>query len=237
MESNSLAPSRPTEAASKHRVASGLRVLVLSNRRIPGESIAAAIQQTVGLRVVAGSTDPPLGPKRLHRPDVVVVVGSRSDGSTSASIGMAKRRWPQSVVIALAETDRVEDGIALVRQGADTWLSRKDGLEALRAILDRISDGERMLLPLEILGQIANSLREVPTGRTESLSRLTSRETQVLACFAQGASRPDIAAMLGISPATLRTHVGNILRKLELHSIRHATALALREDLDSARRG
>jgi DNA-binding NarL/FixJ family response regulator len=162
----------------------------------------------------------------MRRPDVVIVVGGRADGSTRAAIEMAKRRWRQSIVIALADTDRVEDGIALVRRGADTWLPRKDGLSDLRSMLARIGAGERLLVPSDALSQIATSLRETQAG---SQSRLTIRERQVLACFAQGLSRPEIAATLGISSATLRTHVQNILRKLDLHSIRQAAALTLQE--------
>jgi len=65
---------------------------------------------------------------------------------------------------------------------------------------------------------------------SEAEAHLTSRERQVLECFAQGLSRPDIAALLGISVATLRTHVQNILRKLELHSIAQAASMTVLDE-------
>jgi DNA-binding NarL/FixJ family response regulator len=52
----------------------------------------------------------------------------------------------------------------------------------------------------------------------------------VLECFAKVLSREEIAALLGITRATLRTHVQNILRKLDLHSISQAASLAGRDD-------
>jgi two-component system nitrate/nitrite response regulator NarL len=104
-------------------------------------------------------------------------------------------------------------------------LSPNEGLDVLRAVLARIAAGERVLLKADALAQIALSLSNPAEARTGSGALLTIRESQVLDCFAQGLSRPNIAAMLGISSATLRTHVQNILRKLGLHSIERAASL------------
>jgi len=214
-----------------------LRVRVQANRRVIGEAVAAAIQDVTTLPVIADTTDPTQAHKARRRPDVVVVVGSRLDGSTSAAVRIARRRWRQAVVIALADTDRVEDGMAIVRDGADTFLSKDEGLAALRSVLVRVAAGERVLLNAAALAHVAASLRHPTNDRGGATAQLTSRENQVLECFAQGLSRPDIVALLGISPATLRTHVQNILAKLELHSIDHAAALVVREDSEPAREG
>jgi DNA-binding NarL/FixJ family response regulator len=209
-----------------------LRVRVQSNRLVIGEAIAAALRDVAGQSVIADTTHPTQAHRASRRPDVVVVVGSRGDGSTSAAVRTARRRWRQSFVIALAETDRVEDGVALARQGADIWLAPDQGIDALRSMLARIAKGERVLPPPAALAYIASSLSQPSAGPTEADARLTSRESQVLDCFAQGLSRTDIAALLGISRATLRTHVQNILRKLGLHSMDVAAAQAFRRALE-----
>jgi DNA-binding NarL/FixJ family response regulator len=202
---------------------------------VVGEAVAAAIHDIAGLPVITDTTDPTQAHKARRRPDVVVVVGSRMDGSTSAAVRIARRRWRQSVVIALSDTDRIEDGVALVRQGADTWLSPNDGLDVLRSVLVRIAGGERVLLKSAALAHIAASLSNPAPDQAKTGAQLTSREGQVLECFARGLSRSDIEARLGISRATLRTHVQNILRKLGLHSIYQAAALAVRQESEPAR--
>jgi len=207
-----------------------LRVRVQANRLAIGEAVAAAIEDVVGVPVIADTTDPTQAHRAARRPDVVVVVGSRRDGSTSAGVRMARRRWPQSLVIALSETDRVGEGVALVRQGADAWLSPNEGLDVLRSLLDRIAAGERVLLTPDALAQIAAALKESPIGTADASNSLTSRERQILDCFANGMSRAEIADELLISRATVRTHVQNILRKLDLHSINHAVSFAVRDD-------
>lgn len=208
-----------------------MRVRVQANRLAIGEAVAFVIEDVVGVPVVADTTDPTQTHRASGRPDVVVVVGSRVDGSTSAGVRTARRRWPQSFVIALADTERVEDGVTLVRQGADAWLSPNDGLDVLRSMLRRVAAGERVLLPSAALSQIAAMLTQAPGGPAAASAPLTSRENQVLDCFARGLSRVEIADLLMISRATLRTHVQNILRKLDLHSIHHAVSVAVRDDL------
>jgi DNA-binding NarL/FixJ family response regulator len=216
-------------------VALKLRVRVQANRLVIGEAVAVAIQDITGRPVVADSTGPTQAHKATRPPDVVIVVGSASDASTSAAIRMARRRWRQAFVIVLAESDRVEDGVALVRHGADIWLSPNEGLDSLRSVLVRIGAGERVLLPPAALGYIASSLGHPVARAVVVRAQLTSRENQVLECFAMGLSRPEIAAKLAISRATLRTHVQNILLKLSVHSIAHAASLIAPEAHPPAR--
>ena len=70
----------------------------------------------------------------------------------------------------------------------------------------------------------------VPTQRRggPAASVLSGREREILARVAQGQDGPEIAADLVVSPATVRTHVGNAIRKLGARSRAHAVAIALR---------
>ena len=62
----------------------------------------------------------------------------------------------------------------------------------------------------------------------DPISSLTRREREVLACLAEGLTRASIAARLNVSPNTVRTHVRNILAKLQVHSTPEAVALVRR---------
>jgi DNA-binding NarL/FixJ family response regulator len=206
-----------------------LHVRVQAYRLLIGEAVAAAIQDIVHPPVIADTTGPTQAHRASHRPDVVIVIGSRIDSSTTAAVRTARRRWRQSMVIALTETELVDEGVALVQQGADAWVSPNEGVDVLRSLLIRIAAGERVLLPPAALARIASTLSETATDPAGAGRTLTSRESQVLECFAKGLSRGEIADLLHISRATLRTHVQNILRKLDLHSINQAASLAAGE--------
>jgi DNA-binding NarL/FixJ family response regulator len=60
---------------------------------------------------------------------------------------------------------------------------------------------------------------------------LTAREVEVLRHLAEGLSTREIADTLYISVATVRTHIQNVLQKLDVHSQAQAVALALRKRL------
>jgi DNA-binding CsgD family transcriptional regulator len=57
---------------------------------------------------------------------------------------------------------------------------------------------------------------------------LTAREREVLQCMVDGMNRTDIAARLGVSENTVRTHAQNLIAKLGVHSTLESVALALR---------
>jgi DNA-binding NarL/FixJ family response regulator len=63
------------------------------------------------------------------------------------------------------------------------------------------------------------------------LSRLTTREREVLTLLAQGGDNDSIAQVLVISPQTARTHIQNVLVKLGVHSRLEAAALAIHNGL------
>jgi len=116
---------------------------------------------------------------------------------------------------------------AAIQAGARGYiLKNADAAELLEAI-QRVHSGEAMLSPvmtlrlLQVLqsGGIPAPLAELP---------LTSREQDVFQLLAQGASNRQIAETLTITENTVKTHVRNVLEKLELHSRSEVAAYARR---------
>jgi len=231
MHTSAWNPLLPPRKASRvlPRRRSELRVAVLANRRVVGDAVALAIGQEPAVRIVVGSTQPTKAGKHARVPDLVVVLGSRADGSTAAATAASRRRWPRSIIVATADSDRVEEGMALVQRGADAWLSRSQGVDALRSIVARAAAGDAPVPPASIIAQMTQTIREGPQEAGRVSGHLSSRERQVLSNLAAGHSREEIAVVLEISPETVRTHVQHILRKLRIHSVQDAIAIALRE--------
>jgi DNA-binding NarL/FixJ family response regulator len=96
----------------------------------------------------------------------------------------------------------------------------KEVVAAARAVADGGSYVDPRLNPF-ILGPPA----------TEEIAVLTQREREVVALLAEGLKGPQIAERLYISPATVRTHVENVMEKLEARTRVHAIAIALRQGL------
>jgi DNA-binding CsgD family transcriptional regulator len=73
--------------------------------------------------------------------------------------------------------------------------------------------------------------REAVGEDDSALGALSSREREVLACLVQGLARQEIAARLSVSPHTIRTHINNLLRKLDVHTTLAAVSIARQSGL------
>jgi DNA-binding NarL/FixJ family response regulator len=102
----------------------------------------------------------------------------------------------------------------------------------LVAAFRRALAGE-LVLPVAELPNVGDRLWRARALRTEYalLGSLTSREREILAALAQGATTAELAAELGISSATVQTHVKNVLAKLGVHSKVEAVGTAWRAGL------
>lgn len=172
------------------------------------------------------------GEEALHvvpelRPDVVLMdVKMPGIGGVEATRRLIDSN-PDTRVLMLTVSEEEESLFAAIQAGARGYiLKNADAAELLEAI-QRVHSGEAMLSPvmtlrlLQVLqsGGIPAPLAELP---------LTSREQDVFQLLAQGASNRQIAETLTITENTVKTHVRNILEKLELHSRSEVAAYARR---------
>ena len=132
-------------------------------------------------------------------------------------------------VILLAALLEVDLLVTAVQVGAVGAVGKTSGAHAVLRVVQGVLAGEvaipRSMLP-EVLRRLLNDQRGGPAS---GLQRLSQRERQVLGLLGRGQSNRQIGQQLHISPHTVRTHVQNILEKLELHSRLEAATYAMRE--------
>ncbi len=143
-----------------------------------------------------------------------------------AATAQIKARWPYVEVVAMtgfAEEATVRS--ALEAGAAGYFLKDADADQVARAL--RAALASQMHLDPSVARLLADSVR-APRPRSASL---TSREREVLALVAHGASNQQIAQTLVISERTARTHVSAILMKLGLVSRTQAALWAVHEGM------
>jgi DNA-binding NarL/FixJ family response regulator len=171
---------------------------------------------------VIGATSPDVVLLDVHIPDgggvaVLRALQSAAGGAASgAAVGPA--------VLALSVSDAAEDVVPMIRAGALGYVTKTIGATELVAAIERVAAGDAYFSPrLAAFVLQEFSAPEPPRAPDPSLETLTPREREVLHHLARGYSYKRIGARLDISARTVESHVGAVLRKLQLTS-RHEVA-------------
>ena len=122
-------------------------------------------------------------------------------------------------IVILTVSDAKNDIFTLVDAGADGYLLKDSEPDTLLAQLQRIAQGE------VILSDSIKDLLLEKRPAEDPMKLLTDREMDVLRLIATGLSNKQIAAQLFISEETVKVHIRNLLRKLNVHSRVAATIL------------
>jgi DNA-binding NarL/FixJ family response regulator len=164
---------------------------------------------------------------RRLRPDVILMdlLMPVMDGLTA--IGLLRKELPDTEIIALTSILEDEKVIGAIRAGAIGYLLKDTQADDLNRAIKAAAAGQVQLSPQAA----ARLIREVRA--PESPETLTERETDVLRLLAKGCSNKEIAQELIIGEKTVKTHVSNILAKLNVPSRTQAALYAVRIGLVS----
>lgn len=160
-------------------------------------------------------------------PDVVVTAAVLGRGS---GLSLARRVGNAAPVVVLTPGDEADLLMAAAQAGAAGCLAHASGLERVVALVGDARAGRFVVDP----DRLHHALRKIAgagASRARASSRLeglSAREREVLTLVAQGLDNDAIASHLYLSANTVRTHVGNILKKLGVHSRAEAARVAIR---------
>jgi DNA-binding NarL/FixJ family response regulator len=212
-----------------------IRVLLADRHALFREAMRAVLEGEPEIHVVAEARDGLEAVSEAERslPQVAIIDAELpvSDGAhTTAAI---KARLPDCQVLVLSAREDYRNLIEVLDAGASGYLTRESPLADLIHATRAIHRGDT-LVPPGMLGPLLTDLlrrkRDQDRG-FEKIARLTTREREVLSLLAQGSDNDSIARSLVISPQTARTHIQNILGKLEVHSRLEAAAFVMQSGL------
>ena len=208
--------------------AGSVRVMVANSQSLFREAVKAALESRTGMEVVAEACDgvQAVSEARRASPDVALVEAELPNGDGVRSTRLIRKAVPGCRVLVLS--DRRDDLVLLnaVEAGASGYLTYDAPLTELIEATHALSTGGTFV-PRDMIGDLLDELirrRRAENEARERIVRLTPRERNVLSLLIEGADNDRIAQALVISPQTARTHVQNVLAKLEVHSRREAVA-------------
>ena len=210
-----------------------IRVLIVDDHTIVRKGIRALLAEIEGIEVVgeAGNGQEAVAQAETLHPDVILkdLAMPKMDGiEATRRIKISRPECRILVMTSFAADDKV---FPAIKAGALGYLLKESTPEDLVQAIRQIHRGESSLHPTvarRVLQEIMH-----PPDRPPTPNPLTAREAEVLSLVAQGLSNQEIARKLNISDPTVRTHVSNILGKLQLATRIQAALYALREGLAS----
>jgi two-component system, NarL family, response regulator LiaR len=204
-----------------------VRVLIADDHGVVCEGVRVYLEMDDDLEVVgeAQNGQEAIDLTRQTRPDVVLMdlVMPLVDGiSATESI---RRELPDTEVLTLS--GYLEDHLIVesLRAGAIGYVLKDTGAQELRRAVCGAAAGQVQLSPAVAARLVRRG------GAPDGLEELTKREVDVLILLARGRSNKQIARELHVGEQTVKTHVSNILAKLNLSSRTEAALVALRAGL------
>jgi DNA-binding NarL/FixJ family response regulator len=212
-----------------------IRVVIADDQGMVRAGFRSLLKEEPDIDVVGEAADgeQAVAAVRRFRPDVALM-DIRMPGVDGLE---ATRRIVQAGsatrILILTTFDLDEYVYKGLQAGASGFLLKDASPEQLIAAIQVIAEGEAVLAP-SVTRRVVEAFARLP-GRhehlTAALETLTAREREVLRLLARGFSNTEIARELVVSEATAKTHVRNVLAKLDLRDRVHAVVFAYESGL------
>jgi two-component system response regulator DevR len=192
-----------------------VRVLIVEDHQIVADGLTALLNDQKDMAVVGnvGSVAESAAAAAELMPDVVLLDFRLNDGTGADAAAAIRRVSPQSKHIFLTREDSDVARFAALESGASGFIHKSKAAGEVVNAIRTVASGGNLITPSTI-ATLINRRRQSESQRES----LTAREKEVLRLMADGVSSRDIATRLGISYATVRTHIRSLGAKLGVHS-------------------
>lgn len=194
------------------------RLLLVDVQRVFGEVLRLRLEpmgchirtaQTIAEARVELRTDPP---------DLILAAHDLDRGDTALDLLAALTcQGVRPSVLVMSDSGEARDVVNALDRGASGWVLKDDSvIELVDACVSALA-GETYLSHGIVRPVIEHLLRR--HHEQTFVSGLSNREREVLECLVAGMDRQQVAARLYLSPNTVRTHIQNLLRAADVHSV------------------
>ncbi len=214
-----------------------IKVLLVDDHKIVRQGVRAFLQTLLDIQVIAEADSGLAAVEAVeqHQPDVVLMdleMPGELDGI--AATRQVRKLRPETQVIVVTSHHQDEYIFPAVRAGAISYLLKDVEPDELADAIRKAAHGEAVL-DSRVASRIIQELQGIRKEDVNPFIELSEREFDVLRLIAAGKSNAEIAETLVIGESTVKTHIGNILKKLHLDDRTQAAVYAWKEGI--VRRG
>ena len=204
-----------------------IRVLIVDDHEVVRVGLRMLLSRAPDIEVAgeASSAAEAIAQATALQPDVMLLDVRLGDGNgfeVSRKIQTFEKEIRVLVLTSFADDDIIVQAISA---GADGYLLKEVGRDALIQAIQKVASGQSILDPAvtgRVFGKVQALMQDPTSGN--KLRLLSSQEGKVLALVAEGKTNKEIAAVLGLSDKTIKNYFSNILEKLNLSRRSQAAA-------------
>lgn len=211
-----------------------IKILLVDDHTLFRSGIKLLLQRNPEFEIVGEAADGLEGVKRAKQllPDVVLMDLNMAGLSGLEAMQLIVEDLPQTAVLMLTVSEEAEDLTTALKNGARGYLLKNIEADYLTQAIKRAAAGE----PVIAEAMTAKLVMQFRSGNTATAApereKLTPRERETMICLARGESNKEIARHLDVAESTVKIHVQNILKKLNLSSRVQIAVYAVEHGLD-----
>ncbi|WP_165008942.1 response regulator [Neisseria yangbaofengii] len=206
-----------------------IQIILIDDHTLFRSGIKALLSRQSDFEVIGEASDGLSGVKLVEQqtPDIVLLDLDMPVMNGREALAQILSANPNQTVIMLTVSEDSDDLTECMRIGARGFLLKNINADFLLDSIRKAVDGDNVFSP-EMTSRLVQSLISPAAPRTDvALSALTPRESEILGYLAAGHSNKVIARHLDLAESTIKVHVQNILRKLNLSSRVQAAVYAV----------
>ncbi len=207
-----------------------IRVLIAEDDGLLRRSLVELLRLESDLAVVSEVPDgqQALAEAMVVRPDVLLMDIEMPRMNGIQATRQIRQMLPDAHVVILTKFGDDENVFAAIKAGAVGYVLKDAGLDAIAGAVRAARVGEGFLSPAlvaRVMGEFSRLSKSALHNR-KLFTELSRREVEVLECLAAGMKNAAIADKLSLSEKTVKSHVGAILKKLQVNDRTEAALLA-----------
>lgn len=213
---------------------SQIRIVLADDHTIIRSGLRLLLEQQPDFKVVAEASDGRQAVQLVskHHPNVVILdIGMPElNGIEATRQIVAQDPHPDVVILSMHSDESYV--LRALKAGARAYILKNAAEADLIRAVQAVSEGKSFFSPVISKMLLEDYVRQVREKEVEdSYDLLTPREREILQLIAEGKTNKEMATILGLSPHTIETHRGNILEKLNLHSVPELILYAVRKGI------
>ncbi|PAV29283.1 DNA-binding response regulator [Virgibacillus profundi] len=206
-----------------------IRVIVVDDHEVVRKGIIAYLQTDDEIDVIGQASSGNEGAELIikEKPDVVLMDLMMENGNGIEATKQVMEKYPSCKIIILTSFYDDEQIFPAIEAGAFSYILKTSSADEIVSAIKKAAKGENVIEP-KVAGKMMSSFR---TEGKKLHEDLTERELEVLLCIGNGMTNLEISEKLYIGIKTVKTHVSNILSKLEVHDRTQAAVYVHRNQL------